>query len=263
MEKTMEIFDKTSITNMIKETREAILKSGFTAKETANEWFMKLVFQSMKAYSKNANHDYFSKKYPGKDNEFIEQKLIKTAVAHATMLGGVAGAFISAEYVPAVTLGPFAIPAVVAGLFAELFVLTKIQLQLIMNIASLNGIKIDPDDPEDILVVFYSTVAGTSADALGKTLVRGSTHISAEMTKRVFTKKATKLLEQIGVKIGVKLLQKTVTRFVVPVVSIVVGAVWNRQSTKLVAKYASSYFKKQKEERSIIIEDMVSYNDVD
>lgn len=155
---------------------------------------MKLVLQSLKAYNENANLDYFSKKYPGKSHEFIEQKLTKVAVANATIIGGIAGAIISAEYLPAVSLGPFAVPAVLASLLAELWVLTKIQLQLIMNIASLNGIKIDPNDPEDILAVFYFTVAGKSADSVGKFFVRGSTYISTEMTKRVFTKKATKLL---------------------------------------------------------------------
>lgn len=57
-------------------------------------------------------------------------------------------------------------------------------------------------------------------------------------------------MKNIAAKVGIKILQKSIVKYVIPVVSIGIGTVWNYQTTKSVAKIASKHYKKRLDELS-------------
>jgi uncharacterized protein (DUF697 family) len=63
--------------------------------------------------------------------------------------------------------------------------------------------------------------------------------------KEVFSKEVLKATQRLARKIGVKVLQRTIVRFVVPVVSMGIGTGWNYAATRSVGKIAVRQFKRR------------------
>src|SRR5207248_1651409 len=122
---------------------------------TSGEWFLVLVQKSFRAYYERATSAYFKAKYPGADAETLIEKLTSVAAKNAAILGGVVGAAVTADEL--VTLATAAeaglgLPANIAiagaAIGGEVILLTRIQLQLVANIARIMNVPLDPDDPE-------------------------------------------------------------------------------------------------------------------
>jgi uncharacterized protein (DUF697 family) len=245
----MEKMDKKELFDEFKKIIDKIRKEGLSAADRTGEWFLDLVLKTLKSYFKNSNKEFFTSKYPGKNSEYIEKKLVKVAVQNSMIIGAVAATLISLAELSTLTIKtiPVAIPAALATIFAELLLLTKLQVKLIMEIAKLYDVELNPDDPEDILIIFAYALGGGIAEEASKIFQKAGVKVTQEAIKRVITRK---LLKKFGAKIGVKLFRQTVARYLVPAVSIAIAVIWNRKSTLAIAKHASKYFKKIKEERS-------------
>ncbi len=250
----MEELDKSSIKKAIGETLELVKQPGLAIGDKANEIFIKAISDSIAAYEKNANKDYFQKKYPGKSKEFIEEKLIKVSASNSGLLGGITGAAISAQEIAGLAGLPITAPVAVttglASLIAEMAILIKLQSKMILELADLHDLKIDREDPEDIIFIVKCLLLAKAQDMVRVPLVKVGAKMSIEFSKKVATKELSKFLKSLGVKIGTKMLQRSIARYAVPGISILIGTLWNRQSTKAVAKYTLNYIKKRKEELS-------------
>lgn len=236
------------------EVRDVKDPTGFSAKDEleavggvqglrSGDWFLKLVGRSLRSYSKNGRAEYFRTKYPSLDDAAIAAKLISVAARNAALVGGTAGAAITADEIAALwSLGlttPANIAVAVAAVGADLISVTHIQLKLISELAVLHGTPLDPDDPEDILLVIGYFMAGKAGDAVGAASVRVGGHLARSTTKQVFSKETLKLVQKIASRVGVKLLQRTLVSVAVPVVSIGLGAGSNYLFTRTLGKRAS------------------------
>lgn len=250
----MEEMNKSSIKKVFGETLELVKNPGLTIGDKANEIIIKAISDTITAYEKNANKDYFQKKYPGKSKDFIEDKLIKVSVSNSTLLGGITGAAISVQEIAGLAelpiTGPVAFTTGVASLVTEMAILIRLQSKMILELADLYDFKIDREDPEDILFIVKCLLLSSAQDMVREPLVKFGAKMSVEFSKKIATKEMSKFLKSLGVKIGTKMLQRGIARYVVPGISILVGSIWNRQATKAVAKYTLSYIKKRKEEMS-------------
>lgn len=214
----------------------------------SGDWLLRLIHRAFRTYYQRATTEDLRQKYGSRDRDFIEAKLVKLACRMSALLGGVTGVAISAdEIVGIVTAGEggVGLPANIAvggaAIMAEAVSLVRLQLKLVANLARLYEVPLDPDDPEDILIILAFALGGSAAEYAGKVAARAGTHLSKEAVRSIVSKDVLKQLQALGRKIGVKILQRTVLKYVVPLASIGIGAGWNYAATRTVAKVARKH----------------------
>jgi uncharacterized protein (DUF697 family) len=222
------------------------------------EWFLRLTHKVFRNYYERANCDFLREKYPGIDNAALVKRLTALAARNAAILGGIVGAAISAdEIVALVTVGemgiglPANITVGLSALAAEMILLTRIQLQLVANIARCTGVPLDPDDPEDILIIFGFAVGGSASEIAGKAGMKMGSHLSRAVIKGTIKKETLKKVQAIARKVGIKLLQRTIIKYAAPGVSIGIGATWNYLATRAIAKIAIRHFDERMNMRKV------------
>lgn len=220
---------------------------------TSGEWFLALVRATFRSYYEKAHYEYFKTKYPGADDDTLIEKLTSVAARNAAILGGIVGATISADEIATLTTaaeGGLGLPANIAiagtAIAGELILLTRIQLQLIANLAKIMGVPLDPDDPEDILLIFAFAFGGSVSEAAGKAGMKIGGRFAKFAVKKTINKEVLKTLKRIALKLGYKLLQRTIIKYTVPLASIGIGATWNYASTRTVARIAKKHFEERK-----------------
>ena len=257
----MQIMDKD---NLVKRAREAIREQFEKAKKEveelggwegfkSGEWFLKLVNQSFHAYYEKANCEYFRTKYPGADDGTLIKKLTEVAAKNAAILGGIVGAAVAADEIATLVTGaeggvglPANIAIALTAVAGELILLTRLQLQLVANIAKIMEVPLDPKDPEDILVIFAFAVGGSVAEAAGKGGMKVGAKLATAGIKSTLKKDILKFLKDFARKLGYKLLQRTIIKYAMPIVSVGIGATWNYASTRTVSKIAKRHFTERK-----------------
>lgn len=174
---------------------------------------------------------------------------------NASILGGIVGAAVTADEIVALTSGgeggiglPANIAIAATAISGEAILLIRFQLQLVANLGKLYGVPLDPNDPEDILTIFAFAVGGSAADVAGKFGMKVGGKIAGRVAKNVFKKETLAALKRIATKIGIKILQRTIVKYTIPVVSIMIGTIWNYVATKTVARIAIKHFKVRKQE---------------
>ncbi len=217
------------------------------------EWFLKLVGRALRAYKKNGNAKYFREKYPSMDDDTIAKKLISIAAKNAGLIGGASGAAMTADELAALASLGLSTPAsiaVAAGIIgADIVSVTHIQLKLIAALASLYGESLDPEDPEDVLLVIHYFIFGKAADAAGGLAAKAGGRAAGVAAKRVFSKETLKIVQAYGNAVGVKILQRSIRNTVIPVVSIGLGAGSNYLFTKSLGKKVLKDMKSRGAER--------------
>jgi uncharacterized protein (DUF697 family) len=215
----------------------------------SGDWLGTLIQRSFRNYWERANVEYFENKYGTKDKEKIAIKLIRVAARNASLLGGISGATISTdELVGVFTIGEggVGLPANFAiaftTIFTEAVVLIRLQLQLVANLGKLYGSPLDPDDPEDVLVILAFALGGGVADLAGKAGMRIGGKLAGSAVEAVFKKELSAVFKRISAKLGLKILQRTVMKYAVPVASVGIGLGWNYFATKTVGKLAIKHF---------------------
>lgn len=221
----------------------------------SGEWLLSLVRQSFRAYFERADVGYFRAKYPGKDDAFIAAKLLKIAASNASIVGALTGAAVSADEIVALATGGeggVGLPANVAiaatAIAAESLLVVRIQLQLVAELARLEGVPLDLDDPEDVLTILAFALGGAASEVASKVGMKVGKHLAANAVRRHVRNSALELLKQIGRQVGIKILQRNIVKYAVPGVSIAVGAAWNYKSTQAVGRIAQKHFRERRVE---------------
>ena len=240
---------------MLSFAKNEIQDLGGRASFKSGEWFLKLIAKSFENYFKNANEQYFRNKYKKKDDNFIAKKLISVAAKNASLVGALTGAAVSADELVAIFTGgegviglPANITIGISAVLAEAVVLVKIQLKLIAELSKIYGVELNPNDPEDILLIFAFAVGGSAAEAAGKAGMKIGQRVAKNAIKNNIKKDVLKALQKLGVKLGIKILQRNIIKYTLPVVSIGIGTGWNYFTTKAVGRIATKHFKKLNEE---------------
>lgn len=240
---------------MLSSAKNEIQDLGGRASFKSGEWFLKLIAKSFESYFKNADEQYFRNKYKNKGNDFIAKKMISVASKNASLVGALTGAAVSADELVAISTGgevgiglPANITIGISAVLAEAVVLVRIQLKLIAELSKIYSVELNPDDPEDILLIFAFAVRGSVAEAVGKAGMKIGKRIAENAIKNNIKKDVLKTLQKIGLKLGIKILQRNIIKYTLPVVSVGIGIGWNYSTTKRIGKIATKHFIKLKEE---------------
>jgi len=207
--------DKKTIKRKFEEAKKEVTDLGGPKAFKSGEWLLNLVRKSFKNYWERANADYFRDKYKTKDNDFIAKRLTEVAARNAGILGGVTGAVVSADEIVAILTGgegvlgvPANIAILVTALASEAIVLVRFQLELVANLGKLYGVPLDPEDPEDILIILAFAFGGFAAEEAGKFGMKVGGRVGRILVKKYIAKETLAALKRIGGKIGLKILQR-------------------------------------------------------
>lgn len=233
---------KTQVSKELEEAK-SLAKSLDFEKVKTGEWFIALFKQVVKAYDRNAKAAYFQKKYPGLPSDEIANILTSVTVKYATIAGAVAGVAASIDEIAALGSGGMTAALFFGTIGAEMLYLSTIQMRLMLDMSVLYDLQLDPEDPEDILMIFGYALGVAPTEMIGKGLQHAARARMKDTVKKVVTKGTREALLKFGKKLGLKILQGTVIKFAVPVASAAVGSVYNYVTTKSVGQIAKLHFK--------------------
>lgn len=247
--------DKATLRSRIGQAKKELQELGGPEAFKSGSWLLRIIQHSFRSYYSKANEEYFRAKYPDLDADQIAKKLISVASQNTAVLGVVVGAAVSADEIAALVTaggGGVGIPAAIAiaggAIAAEAVVLVRFQLQLVANLAKLYGVPLDPDDPEDILLILAFAVGGSAAEEAGKLGAKIGGKLTEKMIRKYVAKDVLKAVKSLGRKIGIKILQRTIIKYAVPLASMAIGGAWNYFATKAVGKTARKHFLARKKE---------------
>src|SRR5690606_21248097 len=209
----------------------------------SGDWFMKLLQQVVKAYEKNARAEYFQQKYPGLTPDEIADKLISVSARYAAITGAVAGVTVSASQLALLGSAGMTAALFATSIGAEMLYVARLQICLVLDLAVVYDLQLDPDDPEDILMVFGYALGVTPTEIIGKG-VQVATGAVTKNTIRAYISKGTlKAIQDFARQLGFKILQREIIKYAVPAVSAAVGSGYNYTTTLSVGKIAKSHLK--------------------
>jgi len=129
----------------------------------------------------------------------------------------------------------------VSAIGAEMLYLSRIQMRLVLDMTVVYDMQLDPDDPEDMLMIFGYALGVAPAEMLGKGVQVATKGATEYAIKKYVSKGTLKALQDMGKKIGVRILQKTVLKYGVPVISAAVGSSYNYVTTKSIGAIAKAH----------------------
>ena len=207
------------------------------------QWFIKLLVKVMQSYNRNARAEYFQQKYPGLHPDEIADILNAVTVKYAAITGAVAGAAVTANQITTLSSAGMTMPLMVSVIGGEMIYLAKLQLRLVLDLAVVYDLQLDPNDPEDILMIFGYAVGVAPTELLGKGVNFAAREGTKRAIKKYISKGVLKFIQELGRKIGIKILQRTIIKYTIPIVSAVIGSGYNYVTTKSVGKIAKAHLK--------------------
>jgi len=249
--------DPEGLRQKLEEAKRDVEELGGWAAFKSGDWLLDLVRKSFSNYYRRATDEYFRKKYPGKDAEFIARKLISVAARNSSIVGALTGAAVTADEIVALVTGAeggVGLPANIAiaalAISAESVLVVRLQMQLVAELARVHGVPLDPEDPEDILTILAFALGGSTAEAAGKAGMKVGGQAAGKAMKKVASKEVLKSIQAIGNKVGVTILQKQLIKYTVPLASVIIGGTWNYVSTRTIARIAGKHMAARMKERN-------------
>jgi len=233
---------KSQVTKQLEEAKALARSFDFETVKNG-EWFIKLLEQVVRAYDRNARATYFQQKYPGLSPDEVADILTSVATRYATIAGAVAGVAASASGVAALSSGGMTATLFVGSIGAEMLYLSNIQMRLMLDMSVLYDLQLDPDDPEDILMIFGYALGVAPTEIIGKAALVAARAGTTNAIKTVVSKTTLKAVQNFAKKLGFQILQKTIIKYAVPVACAAVGSGYNYVTTKSVGQIAKLHFK--------------------
>jgi len=209
----------------------------------SGQWFVELLQKVVHAYDRNARTEYFRQKYPGLSPDEIADILISVTARYATVAGGVAGAAATSTQLSTLTSFGMTAPVFVGVIGAEMFYLARIQLRLVLDLSVVYDLQLDPEDPEDVLMIFAYAVGVAPTELLGTAARKAAGTGTGTLVKTYVSKNVLKALQDFARKLGFTILQRTIIKYTVPVASAAVGGVYNYITTKSMGEIAKAHFR--------------------
>ena len=229
----------------------------------SGEWFIKLLQQVVRAYDRNARATYFQKKYPGLPPDDIADILTTVTVRYATIAGAVAGAAATANQIAALSSAGMTAALFIGSIGAEMLYLSQIQMRLVLDLSVVYDLQLDPEDPEDVLMIFGYALGVTPTEMIGKGLQIAAGAGAKEAVKKYISKGTLQALQDFARRLGFKILQRTILKYAVPVASAAVGSSYNYATTKSVGRIAKAHLKnrgKVTEELRVLVSRQHTYD---
>jgi hypothetical protein len=209
-------------------------------------WFTTLLQHALHTYTRQANAEYFFKKYPGLPADAIAARRIELAQRYAMIEGGLSATAYAAAV--AATIGtaggasPLTLPGAVTSFAVDLLYVTRLQLHLAWDLAVLYRHPIDIDDPEDLYDLLCVAFGIKVGEALRGALPRLAPEAVRQGIKVVAAGSRLAILKSLPV-IGKHLLQRNLIKFGIPVVSVPLSMKLNHYQTGQVGAQARAIYR--------------------
>ncbi len=209
----------------------------------SGEWFIQLLRKVIQTYDRNARATYFQQKYPGLPPDEIANILTSITVRYATIAGAVAGAAATANQIAMLSSAGMTAALFVGSIGAEMLYLSQIQIRLVLDLSVVYDLQLDPEDPEDVLMIFGYALGVTPTEMIGKGLQIAAGAGTKGAVKKYISKGTLQALQDFARRLGFKILQRTIIKYAVPVASAAVGSSYNYATTKSVGRIAKAHLK--------------------
>jgi uncharacterized protein (DUF697 family) len=239
-----------AVRDQLKEVALEIKKLGGWSGFKNGEWLFGLMERTFRRYSVQATTKSFALEFPGRTRAEIAEILIKSAARQAALAGAITGAAVSAdELVGLFTAGegvvglPINLAVAATAICSEVFFTARIQLQLVARLAALYGATVDMENPDDLLAIMNFAFGGAVMEGLAKEVAKSGGKLSAAVVGRYYAKRESfEILKRFAKKLGYKLLRRSIVNGIVPGVSMMMGALWNKRTTRTIGRNAVKYF---------------------
>jgi len=206
-------------------------------------WFVKILQIVLTEHATKVNGEYFKKKYVGLDNERIAYQLIKTTANYTAITGGIAAVAASAAELSTVVTGGASLVAFAASLVGEISYISYLQLNLVYDISVVLDARLDKDDPEDMLIIFWYALGVNIwedvANAVLKVGPRGAEYLGRKALRAGIRKALTNLATKVGgTKLAQKLTEKALLKLIIPGVNVPIAALVNKKFTRVLGDKA-------------------------
>ena len=209
----------------------------------SGEWFVELLQKVVYAYDRNAKAEYFRQKYTGLSPDEIADMLTSVTARYATVAGGVAGAAATSTQLTTLTSFGMTAPLFFGTIGAEMIYLARIQMRLVLDLSVVYDLQLDPEDPEDVLMIFGYALGVAPTELLGAAASKAAAGGTRTLVKKYISKNVLKAIQDFARKLGFKILQRTIIKYAVPVASAAVGGSYNYVATRSVGEIAKTHFK--------------------
>jgi tellurite resistance protein len=209
----------------------------------SGEWFIQLIGKVIHAYDRNARVSYFQKKYPGLPPDELADILTSVTVRYATIAGAIAGAAATVDQIAALSSAGMTVALFLGSIGAEMLYLSQIQMRLVLDLSVVYDLQLDPEDPEDVLMIFGYALGVTPTEMLGKGLEVAASAAAKGAVKKYISKGTLEALKDSARRLGFKILQRTILKYAVPVASAAVGSSYNYVTTQSIGRIAKAHLK--------------------
>lgn len=209
----------------------------------SGQWFLTLLRRVVTTYEKNARAVYFQQKYPGMSADDVADRLINVNVKYAAVAGAIAGTAATASQISMIGSLGMTAALFVSTIGAEMVYLARIQMRLVLDLATLYDLQLDLDDPEDVLMIFGYALGVAPTDLLGKGLQIAGASTTRYTIKKYLSKETLKVVQDFGRRLGFRILRRTILKYAVPLVSASIGSGYNYITTKSIGEIAKAHFK--------------------
>lgn len=207
-------------------------------------WFISLLKRVLRTFDHNARASYFQQKYPGLSRDALADKLISVTSQHAAIAGGITGATTTVDQIATLTSLGLTTSLFVGSIGGEMLYTTAIQLRLVLDLSVVYGIEFDPEDPEDIMVIFGYALGVAPVEFIGATLTTAAATTAKTLVKTYISGETLRAVKKFGSKyLGVKILQRSIIKYAMPVASTATGSMYNYITTQSLGYIASAHFR--------------------
>jgi hypothetical protein len=211
-------------------------------------WINRILQIAFKENTEKLSSKYFKKKYVGLSNEQKAERLINTTSKYTAIVGGIAASAASAAELSTVIMGGWSLAAFGATIIGEISYITYLQFKMVYEISILLEARLDKNDPEDILTIFWFALGLNIWENVGNTALKIGPKGAAYLGKKALKSGISNAFEEIAVKIGgrklaKRLTEKAVLKLIVPGVNIPIAAWLNKKFTSRLGQSAIKKFK--------------------
>lgn len=222
-----------------------------SASNKSQNWFARLLTETLKRYAKNASTDYLVKKYPGLPKDIIAERYIAQQARMAALAGATSATVISAAAIGSVALASSLVgvpglvitfPIGIAAFSIEVGYTVRLQIRTAYDLFNLYGLSVNPNDPEDVQEIFAMGMGIKVGELTGNALQRLAPSVAIQQSRKfmrtgirhTFQDWVTKNLSRSIARRY--LAEKFLLNAVVPVISIILAASWNYYFTKRIGR---------------------------
>lgn len=208
-------------------------------------WFLALLNQAYHSYDHAGRAEHFKTKYAHLSREELVERLALYAERSSGLGGAMAGWAFSVTQLAWLTSFGATSAFLLVTASTEVFYLLWLQTQLIFDLAQIYDLALNPNEPDDLLLIFAYTIGLEPDEFIGKGLDTATNNSAKKLALIYASRGAVEGLKDFSQIVGVRILQQTALRYIVPVASVVIGGAYNYVTTRELARVANQRLAKR------------------